>query len=186
MIVFIGAIVILGGLLWAILRGTLPKSYWSLLLAGWCIGMVWELGFTFSGMGYPIFPGGEPNVRGEDLSDLPVPAILLILMVVSIWDAGLFVAGLTIARMLLGAQVERQFDWRALAIMLVWGQSQSLFIEAYAIQQGMWAYAATPLNPKLFDYGEAQLTVLPQLVWFVGMIVFYALVLRITQQRARG
>lgn len=182
MIVLLGAIVILGGLLFALWTGRLPKIYWRYFCVGAAIGMCWEIGFTYSGMGYPIIAGGAANVGGQDLSDLPNYIILPILFMTAIWDGGLFVAGLVIARLALGAKIEACFGWAAMLIMLVWGQAQSFFIEIYAIENGMWAYAATPANPKLFHWAEAQITLIPQLVWFAGYFVFYWAVLRSTQK----
>ncbi len=182
MIIFVGVLMILLALLVAVFRGHLPRSYWLLLLTGAAIGMVWELGFTFSEMGYPIAPGGAPAQDAADLADLPIAAILPILLVVSIGDAGLFVAGLVIARMVLGSRIEREFCWSAFLVMQLWGQLQSLFIETRAIENGLWAYAPSPLNPGLFGWGEAQITLLPQLVWLIGYVVFYAAVLKISRQ----
>lgn len=192
MIVVIGAIAILGGLVFALWSGRLPRYYWRLFFIGVAVGLCWEFLFTYSGMGYPILAGGAANPAGQDLSDLPNYIIVPILFLTAIWDGGLFVVGLVIARLILGAGIELKFSWAALIIMQLWGQTQSFVIETYAINNGMWAYAATPLNPKLFDWGEAQITLVPQLVWFAGYFVFYWAALkiiqrqRITQQQARG
>lgn len=183
MIILFGVIVILGGLLFALWSGRLPRIYWRYFCIGAAIGLCWEIGFTYSGMGYPIFAGGAANPAGQDLSDLPNLIILPILLMTAIWDGGLFVTGLVIARALEGAEIEKYFSWAAWIIMIAWGQFQSLFIESYAIETGMWAYAATPMNPKLFNWGEAQITLIPQLVWFAGYFVFYWAVLKITQHR---
>lgn len=183
MIVVIGAIIILGGLIFCLLTKRLPRKYWLFFLIGAAIGMCWEIAFTYSGMGYPILAGGTANPTGQDLSDLPDIIIAPILVMTAIWDGGLFVAGLVIARIILGAGIEHRFNWAALATMLAWGQLQSLIIEIYAIENGMWAYSATPSNPQLFGWGEAQITLVPQLVWFVGYFAFYWAVLKISQRR---
>ncbi|WP_343806803.1 hypothetical protein [Alteraurantiacibacter aestuarii] len=180
MIVVIGAIIILGGLFLSIWRGRLPRFYWLLFAVGAAIGMVWELGFTFSHMGYPILPGGAPAPGIPDITDLPLYAILPLLLIVSIWDAGLFLVGLVIARTWLGPQIERRFSWAALLVMLIWGQVQSLVIEIYAIETGMWAYAPSPLNPTLFGWEEAQIGFLPQFVWLLGYCAFYAALLKLS------
>ena len=184
MIVLLGAIVILGGLIAGIWSGRLPRYYWCLALVGGCLGMVWELGFTFSGMGYPIAPGGAANPDAQDLSDLPIYAILPILVMVCIWDAGLFLTGLVLSRISFGKTIESRFSWAALLVMQLWGQLQSFVIEIYAIETGMWAYGATTLNPKLFGWGAAQITLLPQLVWFLAMFAFYAAVLKISPRES--
>lgn len=174
MIVLLGALAILVAISIAIWRGGLPRWYWRLFLAGAAIGLVWEIAFTFGGMGYPIAPGGAPLPGGEDIADLPLPAIIAIIALVCIWDGGLFVAGLVLARLLLGAGIERRASWAAFIIMQAWGQAQSFAVEITAINNGMWAYAATPRNPQLFAWGEAQITFWPQAVWVLGYCAFYA------------
>ena len=180
MSLLLGLVLIAGALAIAIGRRWLPRWYVRLILVGALIGSAWEIAFTFLHMGYPVEPGGGPAVSMPDITDLPLAAILPMLALVSLADGALFVAGLALARLVLGARLEQQFDWRALAIMELWGQLQSLFVETRAIDHGMWAYRATPWNPALGHWGAAQLTLWPQLVWLLGYALFYAAVLRLS------
>lgn len=181
--VLLGVIVIVGLLVLAFRRGWLPRWYLWLFVLGALIGLLWEIGFTFDGMGYPILPGGAPNPDGMDIDQMPLPIIALMIAMVCIWDGGLFVCGLLLARLACGSRIERQFHWPAFLIMQGFGQAQSFVIEIYAIENGMWAYAAESWNPKLFDWGEAQITLVPQLVWALGYCAFYAGVLALARSR---
>ena len=176
----LGVVAIAGAFAWAIWRGALPRRWLAYLLAGGLVGLSWELAFTFGGMGYPILPGGAANPQGMDIDQLPLPAIAVMVVLVCVWDGALFVCGLLLARALLGARVERRFSWPALLVMLTWGQLTSFVIEIYAIENGLWAYGATWWNPKLFDWGAAQVTLVPQAVWLASVPLFYAAVLRIS------
>lgn len=183
-IIPIVAAAILVLLVTGLLRGWFQRYWLWLFLIGCALGMVWEIGFTALSMGEPIAPGGAPREGVEDLDQAPVAVIAMVLIIVCIWDGGLFLAGLGLARVALQRPILRSFSWAELGILQLWGQLQSFVVEMYAIEYGFWAYSPTPANPALFAYREASITLWPQLVWLLAGFVFYAAALSLARRHA--
>lgn len=154
-----------------VLRGRFSSRVVQALILGFLLGASWEVGFYFVG----------PETSSEPLYTQlrPFPGHpLLQTLSHSLWDAGLFMVGYGLVVWCCHDPF-RSFRWRELSLMLLWGGLQELAVEIIAISSNAWTFNVKPWNPKLFDYGAHQITLIPQLIWFVAPILFYGGVLLI-------
>jgi hypothetical protein len=112
------------------------------------------------------------------LTNFPLPPILQPVLH-SLWDGGLFLAGLALVWLLCPPPHLQCFSWKELFVLLVWGQVQELAVELAATSAGAWTFTPRWWNPILFESGEGVITLAPQLIWFVAPIVFYLVALRV-------
>lgn len=181
----LGALSIFGVFALAVIRRWVPGFWIWLFVAGALIGATWEFGFTALEMAYEVRPGGLPT-SDEEVFEFDGRWIVgaAVLSIFCIWDAGIFLVGPLIARRVLDTDLFSTFRWSELGILLAWGQVQSFAVEMFAISAGWWAYRPSRLNPELFPYAEASITLAPQLVWFLGYLVFYGAALRLKRWSA--
>ncbi len=149
-----------------------PPAYWYMFCAGAVIGATWEIGFYFLG---PLHSSSPLYVFR---TQPPFPHIVLNLAH-CLWDAGLFMAGFFLVRLLLKPPHLSAFRWSELGIMLAWGLAQEIAVEFLSIGGGLWLYQARWYNPKLFEIKGSPFTLLPILVWMASPVVFYLLALPI-------
>ncbi len=166
------------------------RRHWLLFAIGCALGATWELGFGLLGPGQtdaPLYvwiePGGiplDPQPSGGGLGDW------IGLTLVCLWDGALFCAGLALIRWLLPGPHLVRFELRELAVLLIWGQVQSLVVELVAIAAGLWGYLPQWYNPALFPFMQGHITLAPQLVWLLAYPIFYVAALRLAPTRLRG
>ena len=125
---------------------------------GVLIGTTWEVPIFFSA----IF-STQPLVRF--ITEPPLhPFVFLVSH--SLWDGGLFLAGLVFVRALLGPGILLGFRRVELALFVLWGQLSELMVEVTSVTAGGWVYVAShPWNVVLFELGGHPITLLPQLIW---------------------
>ncbi len=152
-------------------RGT-PRGRWiqKLFWLGAAIGLTWEVPLFLSN----TFAEAPVLVM---LSPPPVHPLGLI-VAHSLWDGGLFLAGVVLVW--LSCPILRRFDRRQLAVLLVWGQLSAITVELGGVTNEAWSYVGGfAWNPTLFEVGGHPITLLPQLIWLAAPIVFYLGALRI-------
>ncbi len=164
-----------GATLWVVLfcRGT-PRGRWiqRLFWLGVAIGTTWEV---------PLFLS---NTFARDpvlvmLSDPPIHPLGLI-VAHSLWDGGLFLAGVALISLTCPGPILTRFSWRELGMLLLWGQLSELLVEFGGITGHAWSYAGgIPFNPTLFQVAGHPITLMPQLIWFAAPIAFYLAALRL-------
>ncbi len=138
---------------------------------GCAVGLGWEIPLsTLDGLGVVrIF---------EFLSPPPYPFPVIIASH-TLWDGGLFLAGVALVRRLAPAPHFARRSARELGVLLAWGQLQELTIELLATGTTGWTYVPAPWNPALFAFRGHSITLVPQLMWLAGVLVFYAGALRL-------
>jgi hypothetical protein len=67
-----------------------------------------------------------------------------------------------------------RFDYKELAVLLVYGQVSELIVELLSILNEGWVFLPNYWwNPTLFRFSGYHITFFPQLVWLIAPIVFY-------------
>ena len=158
-----------GVTLWVVLgcRGT-PRGRWiqKLFWLGAAIGLTWEVPLFLS----TTFARDPVLVM---LSEPPIPPLGLI-VAHSLWDGGLFLAGVALIGLVCPPPILRRFSWRELGMLLVWGQLSELAVELGGVTNEAWCYVAGfPFNPTLFHVAGHPITLMPQLIWFAAPVAFY-------------
>jgi hypothetical protein len=133
---------------------------------GFVLGTVWEAGLV---MVLPRFV--EASLYSGGVKE-PVHPVLHVISY-SLWDGLLFLVGVLLVVRLLDGPHFRTVRWQELGLLVAWGQLQSFAVELTAIITGAWAYHPQPFNPALFWVGSDAITLLPQAIWLVAMLVFY-------------
>jgi hypothetical protein len=137
---------------------------------GVAIGLTWEV---------PIFLSAllatDPVVGF--ISEPPLH--LLIFMVAhSLWDGGIFLAGVAVVQALCSGPILTKFRWQELAIFILWGQVTALAVEAVSVLNQGWVYSdAHAWNPVLFFFAGHPITILPQLIWLAAPVAYYLCIL---------
>ena len=136
-------------------------------LAGVAVGTLWEAPFhALKQTAEPVF---------VDVQPWPLPPLTQP-VVHALWDGGLLLAGLALARRLRGRVPEA-------VVVTAWGAGQELVAELVGNGR-VWQWQERPWNPALFRRGDVAYTLLPQLAWTVAPAVHLALVRRL-ERRAR-
>jgi len=160
-------------LLLALLRaGKVGRADWRLFWIGAALGLAWEI---------PIFLLSKLTAVPVIFWKTPPPVPFLVLMIShTLWDGGLFLAGLWLVRWMCPAPTFARFRWAELAVLLVWGQLTALAVELSSISADAWIYVeGYPWNPTLFRLAGDPITPLIQLVWLAATVAFYVLALRL-------
>ncbi|MEQ9363216.1 MAG: hypothetical protein RIF32_03180 [Leptospirales bacterium] len=157
-------------------RGRLPPDYLALFALGIAVGSTWEIAFVFLG----------PEFRPHDplyifLSPLPFPTIFQPILH-SIWDGGIFLAGVALMESLLPGPVLTRFRGIELGVLLLWGTIQELLVELLATGAGLWTYRVLDWNPALFAFGPGHITLLPHLIWLAAPCVYYPLAVAVRRR----
>lgn len=166
-----------GVTLWVLLscRGS-DRGRWiqKLFWLGAAIGLTWEV---------PLFLSNT-FARDPVLEMLRQPPIhpLGLIVAHSLWDGGLFLAGVALIGLTCPRPILARFSWRELGVLLLWGQLSELAVEFGGITGNAWSYVAGfPFNPTLFEVAGHPITLMPQLIWFAAPIAFYLAALRISR-----
>jgi hypothetical protein len=149
-----------------------------LFALGCAVGLMWEIPLSaLDGLGVArIF---------QFLSPPPYPFPVIIVSH-TLWDGGLFLAGVALVRALGPGPVFASFSARDLTVLLSWGQLQELGIELLATGTAGWTYVPAAWNPALFAFRGHSITLVPQLMWFAGVLIFYPAALRLRARSAPG
>ncbi len=149
------------------------KLFWL----GVVIGLTWEVPLFLS----TTFADDPVIVM---LSPPPIHPLGLI-VAHSLWDGGLFLAGVALVGWTCPRPILRRFRWRELGVLMLWGQLSALAVEIGGVSNDAWSYVAGfAANPTLFYVAGHPITALPQLIWLLAPVVFYLVALRVTA-RAR-
>ena len=144
--------------------------YW----AGVMIGMIWEMGFYLAG------PEFSENPAYLILTKWPFHPVTLPLLH-TLWDGGLFLVGVWLIFITCRPPHLTRFRWRELGILILWGQASELAVELIATGTKSWVYTEQWWNPVLFKFIGSNITLAPQLIWFMAPIFFYSVALCINK-----
>jgi hypothetical protein len=163
-----GSTLVVVGLLYR--TGRIDKFIWVLFWVGVGLGLTWEAPMQIlNAIGHPVHSYTRPA---------PVsPAVIVVMH--SLWDGGLFLLGVGLARLVCGGPVLARFRPGELVVLVVWGQASELWVEMTSTLGEAWAYIPRPWNPALFSFNDQDITLMPQLIWLIAPIVFYLIALKI-------
>jgi len=151
--------------------GRLDRYFWRLFWVGFAIGLCWEVPMQVLNQ---LGPGLAVHAY---VREPPVPFIVIIILHSS-WDGGLFLLGVGLARLILRRPALARFNPAELVIYILWGQASELWVELTATYGGAWHYVPRSWNPALFTFNSQPITLLPQLIWLAAPIVFYLIALK--------
>lgn len=154
--------------------GRFDPIVWKLFWAGCLIGLTWEIPIYFAG---PDFMETPALIY---LTEFPFSRLLHPILH-SFWDGGLFLIAYWLTLKFCQAPVLSKFRCKELGVMLVWGQVQEFAVELSATQAGAWTFTGQWWNPVLFKSGQGFITLVPQLIWLYGPIIFYVVALKIAR-----
>lgn len=97
----------------------------------------------------------------------------------SFWDGGFFLLGYLFVILICKEPYFDKVNIRELSVLLIYSQICSLIVEMLAIAGGGWEYPVTPWNPLLFKFLGGNITLGPQLIWFIAPIAFYFIALKL-------
>ena len=143
------------------------KLFWW----GCLLGALWE---------FPIFLMGPEflaNPLYRVFGTFPIHPISQFISH-SIWDGGLFMIGIRIARWAAPAPHFQKFSFRELLPYIIWGVSSAVVIEIIG-SYGIWEYIPNRWNVEWFKVNDRSITSLPIMIWAVAPVVHYLLALRI-------
>lgn len=148
----------------------LRRLFWL----GVAVGLTWEIPIFLSGV-----YANAPVIRF--LREPPFhPLVFMILH--ALWDGGLFLAGVACVWLLLPRPILQSFRWSELGVLLLWGQLSELAVEIGGVTNNAWVYAGDKAwNPVLFHVDGHPITLVPQLMWVAGPVVYYLLALRLVR-----
>jgi len=152
--------------------GRVPKFVWPLFWVGFAIGLSWEVPMQVLN---EVVEGGDVH---RYIRPLPVHFSVVIVMH-SLWDGGIFLAGILSARLVCKGPVLQEFRWCELLTFILWGQASALAVEMTSISGQAWVYITRPWNPPLFHFMGEPVTVMIQAIWLLAPIVFYFAALKI-------
>lgn len=153
-------------------RGSLRPETFRSYGVGFLLGMTWELPLFLVG---PQFSDDPPYHLTVPFPFHPVAQPVLH----SLWDAALFLIGAACVRALCDAPHFVRPRMNELLVLVAWGQAQELCVELLASGFGVWTFLPRAWNPALFAWGQGHVTLVPQLIWLVAPVAFYAVLLHI-------
>ncbi|HBS04764.1 MAG TPA: hypothetical protein DEA96_07365, partial [Leptospiraceae bacterium] len=153
--------------LWAWLRRDFPSQEVRVVFwLGTGLGALWEFPFN-------AWAAFDTDAIVIYLTEPPLSWPLCALLH-SFWDGALFVAGWALVTLIHGRYAFRAFFSAPMVTLLVWSQLQEILVEALSLASGAWMWNVTSWNPALFEIGSLQFTILPQIIWLVAPIIFFA------------
>ena len=165
------ALILLVGFTWAWLSRQISSKMYLLFWIGALLGICWELPLFLTG---PEFSETPPY---RLMAPFPIhPQLQWICH--SIWDGGLFMAGLGLVRLILQGPHLQKFDGREQGILIVWGLISSIVLEIVG-SFGIWEYIPSWWNPELFKLQSRSITALAPATWVVAPIIFYLISLKV-------
>ncbi|MEO0895747.1 MAG: hypothetical protein AAFY71_05085 [Bacteroidota bacterium] len=165
------ALVILLSFTIAFLRGKLHANMYLLFWIGVFLGLCWELPLFLMGNN----PEGIPPYKL--LAPFPIhPQLQWISH--SLWDGGLFMAGIALIKLSCPTPVFKKFSFRELGVFILFGIASALLLEVLG-SFGIWEYIPNWWNPELFKVNGRSITALAPLTWMVVPTIFYLICLKL-------
>ncbi len=167
--------IILGLVTILYLAGRISRFYWILFWVGCALGLTWELGCNINMLvseNYPVARFITP------------PPFHFIFAVIShsIWDGGLFLIGAILVHKICTPPWFETFKMSELLVLLIWGQVQALAVEILSVFSSAWEWIVYWWNPSLFIFHGHAVTLLPQLIWLLAMLIFYPVAIAVARE----
>jgi hypothetical protein len=151
----------------------IQSKYLYLMLWGFTVGSTWEFAFYFLG-----------DTLHTMKAVWPMPIITLHVWH-SFWDAGLFIIGYWLCRLILKTpDCCTQFRWIELFVMCLWGSAQAFVVELLG-NGVIWEYKVQSWNPVWITLGGQSYTILIQMIWMIAPVVYYLGFILINQKPER-
>ena len=135
----------------------IEKLTWYLYWVGFGLGLCWEV------------PMSIANEIG----------MIVIIITHSFWDGGLFLVGYWLVKLICSDPTYERFKASELGVLIIWGQLSELAVELASTFSGGWEYVGYWWNPVLFIFNGHNITLWPQIIWFIAPIVFYFIALKL-------
>ena len=153
----------------------IEKFTWILYWIGFCLGLCWEV---------PMSIANEVGIYPFATFIIPPPfpspySMIVIIITHSFWDGGLFLVGYWLVKLICSEPTYERFKARELGVLIIWGQLSELAVELTSTFSGGWEYVEYWWNPVLFIFNGHNITLWPQIIWFIAPIVFYFIALKL-------
>jgi hypothetical protein len=155
--------------------GRLSRFHWILFWVGAILGLTWELGCNINMLlseAYPVARFITP----------PPVHFGFVVAAHSLWDGGLFLAGVWLVQKLCSPPWFEHFRMRELLVLIVWGQTQELAVELLSTYSSAWEWIVYWWNPSLFVFNGHPITLFPQLIWLAAVLVFYPIAVMVKRK----
>ncbi len=152
--------------------GRIGRFIWYLFWVGAAVGLTWEL---------PMSLLNEYSTTNPMVTFItPLPTHFSVIIIThSFWDGGLFLGGVWMVYKFCPEPRFDKFNIKELIVLLAWGQVSELAVELSSTYAGGWEFISYWWNPTLFMFNDKNITLFPQLIWFVAPIVFYPIALKL-------
>jgi hypothetical protein len=153
----------------------LSRFHWILFWVGAALGLTWELGCNINMLlseAYPVARFVTP----------PPVHFIFVVAAHSVWDGGLFLAGVWLVRKLCSPPWFDRFRARELLVLIGWGQAQALAVELASTYSSAWEWIPYRWNPSLFFFNGHPITLLPQLIWLAAVLAFYPIAVKVNSR----
>ena len=149
----------------------IQKFTWYLYWVGFGLGMIWEFSMVFlTEMGIFVFY----------IYHTPPPTHFMVTVIThSLWDGGIFLVGYALIKLIYKEEILERFNLKELTILLIWGQIQEFAVEMISTYSNAWEYIVYWWNPVLFIFNGQNITLWPQIIWFLAPIAFYIIALKL-------
>ena len=149
----------------------IEKFTWYLYWIGFSLGMCWEFSMIFC---------TELGIFTFHIYHTPPPTHFMVIVIIhSLWDGGLFLVGYGFVKKICAKPHFDRFKIKELGILLIWGQIQELAVELTSTYSNAWEYVVYWWNPVLFVFNGQNITLCPQIIWFIAPIAFYYIALKL-------
>jgi hypothetical protein len=138
---------------------------WLLFWVGILLGLGWEIPLSLINAPFP------PSIE-----------TIILMITATIWDGGLFLLGYWFVIKICKEPHFQTFKLKELGILLLYGQLSSLIVEILAVVSSGWEYEVTPWNPVLFTFLGGNITLIPQLIWFLAPLAFYMIAIKLNEK----
>jgi len=158
-------------------NGRIDGLFWRLFWIGFALGLTWEAPMQ-------LLNAQGPGLAVHSYTREPPVHFVVIILMHSSWDGGLFLVGAWLTRAVCKAPAFERFSPKELLVLILWGQISELWVELTSISGQAWAYIPRPWNPALFKFSGQNITLLPQLIWLAAPVVFYIIALQLRKKSA--
>ena len=153
----------------------IEKLTWYLYWVGFILGLCWEVPMSIANeIGiYPFATFITPP-------PFPSPFSMIVIIIIhSFWDGGLFLVGYWLVNRICSEPTFKRLKASELGVLIIWGQLSELAVELASTFSGGWEYVGYWWNPVLFIFNGHNITLWPQIIWFIAPIVFYFIALKL-------
>ena len=144
----------------------ISSEIFTLYFLGVLVGLTWEIPFALAGKSFHLI-----------LIDWPINLPLVRNITYSFIDGLIFIIGIFLVKAILkNENFLYEFNVKALSIMIIWGSISEFLVDLNGNGK-LWLFIDNWYNPVFVTINGNNLTIIPQLIWFVAPIVYYVVIL---------